>query len=223
MPTRDEILSDLLVRVTALENKVKVLETKRPDPWQDEFVPATDEFTTTDDHVPAPLAPATGPQHPDDPTEDTPEVIEARKRIAEANATDKQPNLHVQEVQVTPGTDEVTIQVPSPTNEQLALRHQVAELLLANLNGLDPEVAYEAYLEGGPIWLHAFNRDHVISLPDDLKRAMVEDCSITAPETAHELARDLLKVTDPDAQSSWAHDNMETVSDQGAGGVPLDA
>lgn len=239
MPTRDEILRDLLSRVAELEAAVAALGRER-EAWDQEFdlgaqpaytvSPLEEERQRAATHVPAPLAPS-GEVKPsrlqreqfegEDPEEDTPEVIEARRRIEQANAEDLQPVLHVSEVRVDPTVDGATVTVPSPTDSQQQRRTDTGEEIVANLPGIEPELAYHAYIEGGPIWLYAFDRHHCVNLPDPLKVEMVQDVAATAPETAHEMARDFFKVTDPDVQSSWAHDKMEGVRDQIDSGMML--
>lgn len=229
MPTRDEVLRDLLARVADLEEQVRKLNAG--DAWDEELdLGDTPEFTTEAEHVPAPLRPASGPVkvsarvleavgEMEDPDEDTPEVIEARRRIEQANAEDLQPRLHQFEVRVDPTMEGANVTVPSPTPEQSARRQQFVGEIAANLPGLEPEMAEAAYLEGGPVWLYSYDRHHVVNLPDPLKVEMVNDVAETMPETAHEMARDLFKVTDPDIQSAWAHDKMETVRNQVESGL----
>lgn len=234
MPTRDEVLKDVLLRVQALEidvsalgKRVSALESGDADPWSKPFE-VEEEFTLGEaepsklqqevDHVPERLRPASGIVRPSeaqtatgvtDPDEDTPEVLEAKRRIEEANATDLQPKLHLKEVQVMPGVNEVLVTVPAPSKQQIFMRKGNANRVIANLPNLDHDAATKAYIEGGPLWLHAFDRHHVVELPADLRQQFIRDLALTAPESAHELARDILKVTDPEVQSAWAHDNME--------------
>jgi hypothetical protein len=227
MPSRDEILQALVNKVTALEARVAALETN--DPWAEEFTALSPNAAYSSpgegpvqaaprqegDHVPALLAAATGPRDPDDPDEDTPEVLEAKRRIEEANANDLQPKLHTKDVKVTPGPNSsVMVTVPAPTKQQEFMRKATAPRVIANLPGLDHELATKAYIEGGPIWLHAFSREHVIGLPDDLRWQFVKDVAMTAPESAHELGADILKETDPTRQSEWASANMDLVRDE---------
>lgn len=233
MPTRDEILQTLIEKVAVLESKVANLEAG-DNGWAEPFpfaAPlAAPLAAEAPEHVPAPLRPASGQvkvsarvlaENPEmeDPDEDTPEVIEARRRIEQANAEDLQPRLHTFEVRVDPTIDGANVTVPSPTENQRARREAAAEFIVANLPGLEPDLAASAYLEGGPVWLYSYDRHHVVNLPDELKKEMVEDIAETMPETAHEVSRDLFKVTDPDIQSSWAHDKMEGVRAQVESGL----
>ncbi len=222
MPTRDEILQAVVERLTVLESRMEQLEASpTEDPWDQPFPSAPPIEGPQAEHVPAPLAPASGEVKAsalqrqqfegEDPEEDTDAVIEARLRIERANAEDLQPVLHQQEIYINPTEGGVTVTVPRPTDQQKDLRREHGPAILANLNGIDPELAAETYVKGGPLWLYTYRRDHVITLPDELKQAMVNDLALSMPEMAHELARDVLKVTDPDTQSMWAHDNMEGV------------
>lgn len=225
MPTRDELLHYLIGEVEILKTKVAALESNQ-DEWDEPFpYDPVREHPAPTDHVPAPLAPASGKVKPsarvlaenpelEDPDEDTPEVIEARKRIERANDEDLQPVLHTFEVRVDPTLDGANVTVPSPTPSQTDRRKQFVDEITANLPGLEPDLAESAYMEGGPVWLYAYDRHHVVNLPEPLKMEMVQDVGETMPETAHEMSRDLFKVVDPDIQSAWAHDKMEGVRSQ---------
>lgn len=237
MPTRDEILKDLLAQLRELrldhQNLTKRVEDLERDGlgdgWDKPFDPGEREFQAEPntvpqqelDHVPERLRPAAQAVAPnwrqaetgaEDPDEDTPEVVEAKARIEEANRADLQPRLHVKEVKVTPGPkDSIMVTVPAATKQQEFMRKATAPRVIANLPGLDHDVAKTAYVKGGPIWLHAFDRKHVIGLPSDLRQQFIKDVAMTAPEQAQELAADILKITDPETQSMWAHANMEGV------------
>jgi hypothetical protein len=140
-------------------------------------------------------------------------VQEAQARLAADAEQDVPGKQHDAEIKVTPGRDDsVTFTVKSPTKQQVFMRQAIVKRAVANLPALDHKVATTAYVEGGPLWLHAFDRAHVVSLPADLRQEMVKDVAMTMPESAHELARDILKVTDQSEQAAWAHDGAESAA-----------
>lgn len=51
----------------------------------------------------------------------------------------------------------------------------------------------EAYAKGGPMWLYTGNRDLVMSYPESIRRALIEDVIEDSPQDAHEMGRDILK------------------------------
>lgn len=69
---------------------------------------------------------------------------------------------------------------------------------------IDPKDAVEAYVKGGPLWLHAYDRDFVMQLPEETRRTMVRDVELTTPNDAHDLGRDILKDTDPHSNKAVA-------------------
>jgi hypothetical protein len=228
MATRDEILRDLVTRVKDLEDWRAA---QQADDWDGDFDPGEPEFTVAppshlDDKADADLRPARGlePAHGErvegDPDEDTPETLEAKRRIAEANATDVPGKVHRTAVQIEPGKDGITVTVPKPTKQQLFMRNGNGKRVIANLPGIDHKVALTAYVEGGPLWLHAYNRDHVVGLPADLRQQFIKDVAMTAPEEAQQLSADILKVTG-EAQTNWAVASGTDLAEREPGGIPL--
>lgn len=106
--------------------------------------------------------------------------------------------------------DSDTVNIPVPTSNQVFVRRKFIEAEgLANLRSLPTHEAEAAYLKGGPIWLHAYDRDYVISLPFEARSAMCQDVYMTDPVTAGELARDILKLNSEEGQQEWAMTKAE--------------
>jgi hypothetical protein len=64
--------------------------------------------------------------------------------------------------------------------------------------------AHDAYVKGGPLWLHTYDRDFVVGLPRHIRVAMVQDLETHSLEDAHLLSRDILKDTDPEGNRAIA-------------------
>lgn len=62
---------------------------------------------------------------------------------------------------------------------------------------LEAEEAAKAYIKGGPLWLHMYDREFVMSLPTELRQAMVLDIEEIDSEAARRLGADILKDEDP--------------------------
>lgn len=167
MPSRDEVLRDLVRQVGDLTERVSELERqgRSRDPWDEDFI------------------------EPEDREEGDPPLVS---------------------VQVT--DDQIEVTVPAPTPEQITMREQfIAAGGLDNIDTLNPEVAKEAYLKGGPIWLHAGDRDYVMSLPLSYRKQMAEDVYVQDHQLAGELARDILKDEGGDENSEWAMHQAEAL------------
>lgn len=102
---------------------------------------------------------------------------------------------------VQEGRGRETVEIPPATPEQKRLRTRVLPALaLENLpaeHGVTKQVANAAYVQGGPMWLYLFDRDYVMGLSPEVRKAMFEDVLLTNPDEAHELASDILKDEDP--------------------------
>lgn len=59
--------------------------------------------------------------------------------------------------------------------------------------GLSDEDFALAFSKGGPMWLYLGNRDAVMQMPVDWRRAFVEDIAQQSQRQAHEVGRDILK------------------------------
>jgi hypothetical protein len=93
--------------------------------------------------------------------------------------------------------DEYEVRFKAPTDEQLTMRDQLVPLLgLENLKGVSAEDAAEVYRTAGPLWLHAYDRDHVLTLDRGIRTQMVKDVQITSVEAAQDLGRDILKINE---------------------------
>lgn len=55
----------------------------------------------------------------------------------------------------------------------------------------------EAYVNAGPLWLYAYDRDFVMQLPQEMKVMLIEDVFEDDPEEGRGLGRDLLKDPSP--------------------------
>lgn len=67
---------------------------------------------------------------------------------------------------------------------------------------LDQDEFIRAYAVGGPAWFYYGDREGAISLPIDVRRAMVEEIERQSPALASEIARDLLMYRGPQDQSN---------------------
>jgi hypothetical protein len=100
----------------------------------------------------------------------------------------------------------VTVDLPPTTDRQREFRQGYAAQAVANLPNIPPEQALDWYMKGGPLWLIAYDYEHVLSLSSNTRKMMVEDVAITMPEEAKRTGADLLKERDDEAQKSWAAD-----------------
>lgn len=96
------------------------------------------------------------------------------------------------------------VRVPSVSAEKHEARLDFATRVLKLQDGgwwsrielaIDGNEAAAAYVKGGPLWLHAYDRAAVLQMPIDVRRAMVADIEEISPRDAQELSRDILKVT----------------------------
>lgn len=88
------------------------------------------------------------------------------------------------------------------SEEKQALRAEWATTALENMTTLPLDEAVDAYSKGGPVWLHAFDREYVMGLPIHLRMAMVADLLEEDKDAAHMMSADLLK--DPSPQELGA-------------------
>jgi len=100
-------------------------------------------------------------------------------------------------VRTEEANDVVTTVLPSPSIQQRldwrawANGCELWEFLVENK--LPPEQFLDAYAEGGPLWLHAYDRKAVMAMPLEMRRTLVADVLAYAPAEARELGRDILK------------------------------
>lgn len=93
------------------------------------------------------------------------------------------------------------VDLPPVSPEKEATRRQFAaqQLKLVEYYGEEEGAAYvDSYVKAGPLLLYYSDRDFILSLGDDIKRALVADVEEQSPKEAQEMARDILK--DMDAQ-----------------------
>lgn len=110
------------------------------------------------------------------------------------------------------GADRFEITLPATSRVVQDQRRVLADEIGLNADGwptrpelaIEPEAALAAYVKGGPLWLHAYDRDFVMQLPEEMRRTMVRDVELTAPNDAHDLGRDILKDTDPHSNKAVA-------------------
>jgi hypothetical protein len=186
--------------VDILEQRVNELESGG---WDEEFTPAREPRPIEDPgHVPARSTPGPLPhqgQPEDGIADDNPDVVQARRRKAAADGWLKKPVAPTPEVQFQVlNVDGVhTIKVHQPTEEQVGRRKEFIRLgMLDNIKSLPVPDAKEAYMKGGPLWLHAFDREFVVGLPAEARAWMAQDVYQTDPTAAGNLARDILKFDD---------------------------
>lgn len=102
---------------------------------------------------------------------------------------------------------EADISFKMPDAERLTARRafERERLHLAEYLADDTQDWTEAYAMGGPMWLYLGNRDLVMSMPDSVRQAMVQDLIDTgAADDAHEMGRDILKQPCEDGPGSTA-------------------
>lgn len=173
MPSGAEILKDHQHRIKELEEKVRLLEARVDKMQETDWSSLLEEDIDLDE--PAPPSRHTGAQP--DPA---------------------QVNEDAGVVEITP-----------PTRTQRKFREKwLPRIGLENLPaewGLSKEEADAAYVEGGPVWLYLAGagfteeqksgRDYILSLPEDVRRAMVNDLQLgeISPRWIQEFGRDILK------------------------------
>lgn len=187
MPKVSEVIADLVQRIESLEQNVAdhnryIMELKGSlgDGWDEEI------------ELPEPFVGAHGPIEDDDPR-----AREARERLArdEQNPNAfglKQGFEEGKRAQSVVGDQEIEVVLPPVSAERAKYRREQAKQmgLEDNFPGIE---ATEAYVKGGPLWLYHGNREFVMSLPEELRKLMVQDVERDSPQEAHEMAHDLLK------------------------------
>lgn len=97
-------------------------------------------------------------------------------------------------------TDDVVTFGDAPP--ELKEKRAVFAQSVLNLSEALPELGDDAimdFVNGGPIWLHAYNRDYVLQVPIEARQMMVQDVDSYDPAAAADLARDILKDGSPGA------------------------
>lgn len=108
-----------------------------------------------------------------------------------------------------------TVDVPKPTPDQEDEREEFAReiLRLEEVYGEERGAEYiQSYRKAGPALLYYTDRDFVLGLPDDIKRAMVGDVERFSPKEAHEIARDILKDLDPGGPDVTVENLVKTMA-----------
>lgn len=103
--------------------------------------------------------------------------------------------------------DTVTVDLPPASPElQAARREYAARLQLALFQSppvtLSEEEFIHAYAVGGPLWFYYGDREGVLGLPIEVRRAMVNEVEQLSPQLAAEVARDLLMYRGAQDQSN---------------------
>lgn len=180
-----EVVKVLVKRLNDLEERVAALE--KGDEWNvDDPDLDPDQQHQSDDDL--------SDLEPDERAQ----VEAARQRLANDTGQAISPERHGVEPE-TIETEEggVVIEVPPATEEQKKIREQyLPQLGLEHMVKTDPlelEELEHAWIIGGPVWLHAYDRDYVMSLPEEVRRAFVTDVQEQSQTWAQELARDILK------------------------------
>jgi hypothetical protein len=112
--------------------------------------------------------------------------------------------------------DGTVVHLPPASEEHQELRRKFATdvLRLTEVYGEDDGAKYvESYAKAGPLLLYYSDRDFVMGLPDDYKRAMVRDVSDASPKEAHEMGRDVLKDKEPGGPEISVENLVRTMSD----------
>jgi hypothetical protein len=104
-----------------------------------------------------------------------------------------QPQTQAQATVTEDEDGNVTVDIKPPSAEKKIERFEFAKQKLKLHECYDEENILEAYSKGGPLWLYTSDRDFVVKLPEELKRAMIEDLEELSPDEAALMARDLLK------------------------------
>lgn len=185
MSVRDEVLAApnpkaaLLVLADAID---KLNESNGWDSWGEE--------EDRSDFRPAPTL-------SDD--DDDPRVAEARRRLAADQGKEPTPELGLEKknapiLEKNPDGS-VTVNLPTEiSDEQKAYREKFVSEVLSN--DYD-EVICNSYLKGGPLVLYYTDRDYVMGLSDEWKRAIVRDVTQSSPKEGYDVGRDLLKDMSP--------------------------
>lgn len=98
--------------------------------------------------------------------------------------------------------DAITVTIAPVDELRKATRRQLAEAMGLTDEFGEHEDWTEVYAKGGPLWLYNTKRDFVISLPVDIRAAMVADLAQDDAATAQDVGRDLLKDTSPQTQET---------------------
>lgn len=98
--------------------------------------------------------------------------------------------------EITGDAEHTEVVVPATSAEKMEQRRHFEEHTLKLAEYFPDEDGTdwnEAYAKGGPRWLYYGNRELVMSYPDQVRAAMVEDVLEDSPQEAEEIGRDLLK------------------------------
>lgn len=183
MASVEQVIKHILARQDEFDKRLAALEAGRsaPDEWTAEI---DVDLSDDDDLTPGERA----------------QVESARRRLKEDDGQPIESELEPTQVKITTGIDGAEAWFPTATDEQIEQRTlMVDQVGLEELEklGLVYEEAKQAWITGGPLWLHAYDRDHVLSLPPPVKQAMVLDAMLSSNRDAQELGRDILKDESP--------------------------
>lgn len=189
MASVEQVIKALLKRIEELEARVAALEAgaTAPDEWNAEI---DIDLGDDDDLTPGELD----------------QVKAARKRLKEdtGGVIEEEPA----QVSLDVGAGGVTAWFPVATDEQIEQRRAMMEQVqLEELDGIEMDDAEYGWIQGGPLWLHAYDRDHVLSLPLPVRQGLILDAMLSSQKDALDLSRDILKDESP-GTPDVAYDNL---------------
>lgn len=128
-------------------------------------------------------------------------ALEAKLRLLQDDGAVPEPAVpEGQRIVTTTDADAITVNLPAPDGRTRRTRYDWAyDIKLGHMiePQLDEHVGARAYAKGGPMWLYLYDRDAVMKMPPEWRRMFVTDVQQQSPAQAQELARDILKDTEP--------------------------
>lgn len=135
-------------------------------------------------------------QHRVEPEQESPEQF--RRRVEEEQ--------HQAALEAMNNANPNEIVLPTPSAQKMERRRlfERQSLRLSTMVGdLTDDEGNDAYAKGGPWWLYNFDRELVMSYPDEIRARMVADIEEDDPQLAHQVSIDILKkpAGEPDFES----------------------
>lgn len=203
MTVREQVLQAKTPRdaLLVLADAIDALSTQPADPWSE--WDDTDTHKEVNDQLRI-VAAIDAAQHNLQESTDPEEIraLEATIRLLkdelrEIKAVDDSEGEQ-QRARKTTGEDgRVMYDLPVASEEDQAVRRQFAEKCLKLQDEFGPEIV-ESYVKGGPLVLYYTDRDFVMRMPEQYRKAMVADVEKFSPNEAQEMGRDVLKDMTPD-------------------------
>lgn len=218
MPTRDELLKDLVIRVAALEVEIDRLRAEAD--WEADvgFDPRLAYIEPTDQNELqglANIAEVSGHQLavtlPDDWDDYNADQRTAYLAVLAdgGNPTPREPPSEIITIDLAGGAG---AEFPKPSPEALAIWDETADAICENITispekgtALLPADAARYYRIGGPLWLSAYDHEFLMGLPQYMRTKMVESVLTYAPKDAADLGRAILKA-DTESAKGAAYD-----------------